>query len=154
MSTKSALIIGAGVGGVTAAARLAQQGYDVTVLEKNELPGGRLSLIQEQGYTFDTGPSLFLMPDTYAATYTDLGERMEDHLDLIQVDPTYRVHFHDDASLELTGDLLHMREQLESIEPGSFEAYLNFVAEGYRHYTLSLDRFVGRNFYSLFEFFN
>ncbi|MDY6876185.1 MAG: phytoene desaturase family protein [Chloroflexota bacterium] len=154
MSTKSALIIGAGVGGITAAARLAQQGYDVTVLEKNELPGGRLSLIQEQGYTFDTGPSLFLMPDTYAATYTDLGERMEDHLDLIQVDPTYRVHFHDGASLELTSDLLHMREQLETIEPGSFEAYLNFVAEGYRHYTLSLDRFVGRNFYSLFEFFN
>lgn len=154
MSTKFALIIGAGVGGIATATRLAQQGYNVTVLEKNEHPGGRISLIQEQGYTFDTGPSLLLMPGTYAAAYTDLGERMEDHLDLIRVDPTYRVHFHDGSSLELTSDLLHMREQLETIEPGSFEAYLNFVAEGHRHYTLSLDRFVGRNFYNLLEFFS
>ncbi len=154
MSTKSALIIGAGVGGIAAAARLAQQGYDVTVLEKNETPGGRASLIQEDGFTFDTGPSLFLMPDTYAETYTALGERMEDHLDLARVDPTYRIHFHDDDSLELTGDLLHMREQIETLEPGAFDAYLRFVAEGYRHYTLSLERFVGRNFYNLLEYFS
>jgi phytoene desaturase len=154
MSKKSALIIGAGIGGIVTAGRLAKQGYDVTVLEKNERPGGRTSLIQKQGYTFDTGPSLLLMPDTYAAAYTDLGERMEDHLNVLRIDPTYRVHFHDGDSLELTGDLLYMREQLEAIEPGSFEAYLNFVAEGYRHYTLSLDRFVGRNFYNLFEFFS
>jgi phytoene desaturase len=154
MSTKSALIIGAGVGGIATAARLAQQGYDVTVLEKNERPGGRASLIQQDGFTFDTGPSLFLMPETYAETYAALGEQMEDYLDLARVDPTYRVHFHDGASLELTGDLLRMREQLETFEPGSFEAYLNFVAEGYRHYTLSLDRFVGRNFYNPLEFFS
>ncbi len=151
---KKTIIIGAGIGGIATAARLAQRGYAVTVLEKNDRPGGRASLIQEGGYTFDTGPSLFLMPDTYAATYRDLGERMEDYLDLARVDPTYRVHFHDGSSLELTGDLLHMREQLETLEPGSFEAYLKFVAEGYRHYTLSLDRFVGRNFYSLLEFFS
>jgi phytoene desaturase len=94
------------------------------------------------------------MPETYAETYTALSERMEDYLDLARVAPTYRVHFHDGASLELTGGLLRMREPLETFEPGSFEAYLNFVAEGYRHYTLSLDRFVGRNFCNLFEFFS
>ncbi|MBC7251347.1 MAG: phytoene desaturase, partial [Anaerolineae bacterium] len=116
-------------------------------------PGGRASLIQQEGFTFDTGPSLFLMPATYAETYTALGERMEDHLDLARIDPTYRVHFHDGSTLELTGDLLLMREQLESIEPGAFEAYLNFVAEGYRHYTISLEKFVGRNFYHAGEFF-
>lgn len=94
MSAKSALIIEAGVGGIAAAARLAQQGYDVTVLEKNDRPDGRAFLIQQDGFTFDTGPSLFLMPDTYAETYAALGERMEEHLDLARVDPTYRIHFH------------------------------------------------------------
>ncbi|MBC7252262.1 MAG: FAD-dependent oxidoreductase, partial [Anaerolineae bacterium] len=66
MQAKSVLIIGAGVGGIATAARLAQQGYAVTVLEKNDRPGGRASLIQQEGFTFDTGPSLFLMPATYA----------------------------------------------------------------------------------------
>jgi phytoene desaturase len=154
MGGKSVLLVGAGVGGIATAARLAQAGFDVTVLEKNDRPGGRASLIREDGFTFDTGPSLLLMPETYAETYRALGQRMEDHLDLARVDPTYRVHFHDEDSLELTGDLRHMREQLETLEPGAFEAYLQFVAEGYRHYTLSLDRFVGRNFYNVLEFFS
>jgi phytoene desaturase len=151
---KSAIVIGAGVGGIATAARLAKHGYDVTVLEKTERPGGRASVIQDQSFTFDTGPSLFLMPDVFDETYTALGERMTDHLDLVRIDPTYRVHFHDGSSLELTGDLLHMREQLEAIEPGSFEAYSRFVAEGYEHYTVSLEKFVGRNFYSLAEYFH
>jgi len=150
----SVLVIGAGIGGIAASARLARGGYQVTVLEKTDRPGGRASLIQERGFTFDTGPSLFLMPQTYAETYAALGERMEDHLDLVGVDPTYRVHFHDGTTLELTSSLLQMREQLEAIEPGSFGAYLDFVAGGYRHYTISLERFVGRNFRSAPEFFS
>jgi phytoene desaturase len=150
---KSAIIVGAGVGGIATAARLAQAGYQVTVFEKTNRPGGRMSIVKQRGFTFDTGPSLFLMPATYRATYADLGERMEDYLDLIRIDPTYRIHFHDGSTIDLTGDLEHMRDQLETFEPGSFDQYLAFVAEGYRHYTKSLEKFVGRNFYTLGEFF-
>ncbi len=149
----SILIIGAGIGGIAAAARLAKAGYSVTVLEKTGQPGGRASTIEGQGFYFDTGPSLFLMPPTYAQTYADLGERIEDHLDLVRIDPTYRVHFHDGSRLDLSSNMHYMQEQLEAIEPGAFEQLLRFLAEGAKRYRKSLDRFVGRNFYNLLEFF-
>jgi phytoene desaturase len=150
----SALVIGAGIGGLATAARLARAGYRVRVLEKEPHPGGRAGVIEEQGFRFDTGPTLFLMPQTFAETYTALGERMEDHLDLVRLDPTYRVHFHDDTTLDLTANLVRMREQLDAMEPGAFEAFLRFLSEGYRHYYLSLEHFVGRNFNSWLEYFH
>ncbi|MFB0546746.1 MAG: phytoene desaturase family protein, partial [Anaerolineae bacterium] len=91
----SILIIGAGIGGVASAARLARNGYDVTVVEKNSVPGGRCNQILRDGHRFDVGPSLLLMPKVFDETYAALGEKMEDHLDLRRVDPTYRVRFDD-----------------------------------------------------------
>lgn len=154
MTQPTALVIGAGIGGIATAARLAQEGYDVTVLEKNHQPGGRTGQLVQDGHRFDTGPTLFLMPEVFAETYEALGERMEDHLDLIRVDPTYRVHFTDGLELTLTGDVLKMQDQLEAIEPGSFGGYLRYLNEGHRHYRLSLSHFVGRNFRSLLEYFS
>jgi phytoene desaturase len=150
----SALVIGAGVGGIAVAGRLARRGCDVTVLEKNTVPGGRLNKLLQDGHRFDVGPSLFLMPQTYAAAYAALGERMEDHLDLKRVDPTYHLHFEDGTKIQLSANINWMQEQLEAIEPGSFGGLLRYLVEGHRHFTLSLDRFVGRNFYTLFDEFN
>jgi phytoene desaturase len=152
MNAKTAIVIGAGMGGIAAAGRLARAGYHVQVFERNNKPGGRVDFIEKDGFRFDTGPTLFLMPPAFAETYAALGERMDDHLDLMRIDPTYRVHFHDGSRLDITSDLVEMREQLDSLEPGSFERYLQFLAEGYRHYNLALKKFVGRNFYSLAEF--
>jgi phytoene desaturase len=150
----SALVIGAGIGGIAAAARLARAGYDVTLLEKSSHSGGRTNKIEKDGFRFDTGPTLFLMPEVFQQTYASLGERMEDHLELIRLDPTYRVHFHDLSSIDLTADLVKMRTRIDAIEPGAFGAYLRFLGEGYRHYYVSLDRFVGRNFTSLLDYFS
>ncbi len=150
---KSIIVIGAGLGGIAVAARLARSGYQVTVCEKQSTPGGRTEVVQGKGYRFDAGPTLFLMPEVWRQTYADLGERMEDHLDLLRIDPTYRVHFHDGSSIDLTSSLIDMREQLESLQPGVFDNYLRFVSEGYRHYTISLDKFVSRNFYTIFDEF-
>ncbi|MBD3184333.1 phytoene desaturase [Candidatus Poribacteria bacterium] len=148
----TAIVIGAGIGGLSTAARLARLGCRVTILEKNSIPGGRTGIIERDGHRFDTGPTLFLMPEIFAETYESLGENMEDHLDLIRIDPTYKVHFHDGTKLNITGDLKSMFDQLESIEPGSFEAFLRFTEEGYRNYHLSLKHFVGRNFRSWLEY--
>ena len=150
----SAVVIGAGIGGLAVAARLAVAGYRVTVVEKASRPGGRTSAIEHEGYRFDTGPTLFLMPHVFADTYAALGERMEDHLQLVRLDPTYRVHFHDGTYLDLSSQLPVMRDQLEAMEPGSFGAFLRFMAEGHRHYYLSLQYFVGRNFPTLLSYFN
>ena len=79
-SHPTALVIGAGLGGIATAARLARAGFNVQVLEKQEAPGGRCSQIIRDGHRFDTGATLFLMPEVFTETYTELGERMEDHL--------------------------------------------------------------------------
>lgn len=153
-SKPTALIIGAGFGGIAAAARLARSGYQVTVLEKNSGPGGRCDQLVRDGHRFDIGPTLFLMPEVFAETYAALGERMEDHLELRRIDPTYRIRFEDGLQLSLTGDLNDMQAQLEAVEPGSFEAMLRYLAEGSMHYRISLKRFVGRNFYHLLDYFS
>ena len=151
---KSAIVIGAGLGGIALAARLAKSGYQVTLLEKNSRPGGRMGLLEGNGFRFDTGATLFLMPDIFAETYAAIGERMEDHLDLVRLDPTYRVHFHDKMTFDLTADLNSMCRQLDAIEPGAFQAFLRFMSEGYQHYHLSLKHFVGRNFTSWLQYFS
>jgi phytoene desaturase len=149
----SILVIGAGIGGIAAAARLAREGFQVTVVEKNEQPGGRCGFMNKDGYHFDTGATLFMMPELYTQTFTELGERMEDHLELQRVDPNYHLHFEGGSMLELTSDLNAMQTQLESIEPGSFGAYLRYLNEGYRNYKLSLNHILNRNFRNPFEFF-
>lgn len=150
----TALIIGAGIGGIVTAARLAQNGYRVTVLEKNGAPGGRCDQLVRDGHRFDTGPTLFLMPEIFAETYQALGERMEDHLDLRRIDPTYRIYFDHGPGLSLTSNMNDMQAQLEAIEPGSFGGFLRYMAEGNLHYRLSLEKFVGRNFNNVFEYFS
>ena len=68
MGNTSVIVIGAGIGGITTAAKLAQRGYQVTVIEKCNQPGGRFSILEKDGHRFDTGPTLFLMPELYAAS--------------------------------------------------------------------------------------
>ncbi|MCK6539780.1 MAG: phytoene desaturase family protein [Anaerolineales bacterium] len=150
----TAIVIGAGIGGIAAAARLAKNGYDVTVLEKESTPGGRCNQIVRDGHRFDIGPTLFLMPEVWEETFAALGERMSDHLDLRRIDPTYKVHFEDGLQLALTSNLGEMQTQLEKVEPTAFTGFLNYIAEGIRHYKLSLEKFVGRNFYNIFEYFS
>ncbi len=148
------LIIGAGIGGIAAAARLARNGYRVTVVEKCEKSGGRCGQMTVQWHRFDTGATLFLMPELYAETYAALGERMEDHLDLRRIDPTYHLYFQDNSQLRLTSNLHDMMAQVEAIEPGSFERMLHYLAEGRRHYELSLPHLISRDFRTLAEFIN
>lgn len=146
MNTKSVIVIGAGIGGLTAAIHLAKQGLRVMVLEKNTRPGGRCDRFSRAGHHFDTGPTLFVMPLLYEAEFRHLGTCMREQLDLQRVDPTYRLVFDDGSQLALTSDMKSMLEQLESIEPGSFQAFRRYLKEGERHYALVLDKLVNCSF--------
>jgi phytoene desaturase len=150
----TAIVIGAGIGGIATAARLAKNGYDVTVLEKEATPGGRCNQIIQDGHRFDIGPTLFLMPEVWEETFASLGEKMSDHLDLRRIDPTYMVHFDDGLRLELTSDIGKMQTQLEAVDKTAFTGFLGYIAEGAKHYKISLEKFVGRNFYNIFEYFS
>jgi phytoene desaturase len=154
MNQKSVLVIGAGIGGITAAIHLARAGLRVMVLEKNDQPGGRCGLLVRGGHRFDTGPTLFVMRLVYEAEFRALGASLEERLELRPVDPTYRLVFDDGGQLALTSDIASMREQLEAIEPGSFHGYRRYLQEGRRHYEVVLDKLVNRDFRRASDFFN
>jgi phytoene desaturase len=94
------------------------------------------------------------MPEVWEEAFAALGEKMSDHLDLRRIDPTYKVHFNDGLQLQLTSDIGKMQEQLEKVEKTAFTGFLNYIAEGSRHYKISVEKFVGRNFFNIFEYFS
>jgi phytoene desaturase len=152
MKTKSVIVIGAGIGGITAATHLARAGFHVTVLEKNSHPGGRCDRFSREGHHFDTGPTLFLLPRLYEAEFRHMGTSMHERLDLQRVDPTYHLVFDNGSQLVLTSDMKSLQEQLESIQQGSFQGLLRYLQEGDRHYQLALDKLVNRNFRKASDF--
>jgi phytoene desaturase len=154
MKQKSIFVIGAGLGGIAAATHLAKRGMHVTVFEKNSRPGGRCDQISRDGHTFDTGPTLFVMPHIYEDEFSALGVPLRECLDLQRVDPTYRLVFDDGTDLDLTSDMKDLRDQLEAIEPDSFQGFLRYMNEGHRHYYQAMEHLVNRNFTSASQFFN
>jgi phytoene desaturase len=153
MKTKSVIVIGAGVAGMTAATHLAQQGWQVTVLEKNARPGGRCDRFSREGHTFDTGPTLLVMPLLYEAEFAALGTPMRELLDLQRVDPTYHLVFDDGSQLALTSDMENLQEQIEQFEPGGFHGLQRYLEEGQRHYQLGIERLVYPDFRKASDFF-
>jgi len=154
MKARSVIVIGAGVGGITAAIHLAKRGMDVTVVEKNSHPGGRCDRLSRVGHHFDTGPTLLVMPLLYEVEFQALGTSMRERLELQRVDPTYHLVFDDGSQLALTSDMQSMREQLESIQSGSFQGFLSYLQEGGRHYQLTLDNLVNQDFRKASDLFN
>jgi phytoene desaturase len=150
----SVIVIGAGIGGIAAAAHLAQHGMRVTVVEKNPRPGGRCGRFSRDGHHFDTGPTLLVMPLVYEAEFAALGAPLHEMLELQRVDPTYHLVFDDHSQLSLTSDMKRMQEQLEAIEPGSFRGLLRYLDEGHRHYHLAMEKLVNRDFRTAADFFS
>jgi phytoene desaturase len=150
----SVIVIGAGIAGIATAAHLAKQGIQVTVVEKNHWPGGRCDHFTRDGHKFDTGPTLLVMPLVYESEFASLGVSFRDVMELQRVDPTYQLVFDDGSKLALTSDMQSMWEQLEAIEPGSFQGFLRYLNEGYQHYNLSMKGLVDRDFRTAFQFFS
>ena len=153
MTRRSVLVIGAGIGGLTAAIHLQQRGLDVTVLEQHAMPGGRCGRWEHDGHRFDTGPTLLVMPEVYEAEFGALGSSVGDRLDLRRVDPTYRLVFDDGSQLSLTSDRSEMRQQLEAIQPGSFDGLQRYLQQAGRNYDVVLGTLVNRAFRRPGDFF-
>ena len=153
MKNKTVIVIGAGIGGITAAIHLAKRGLKVTVIEKNTHPGGRCDRISREGHHFDTGPTLLVMPRLYESEFAALGTSLHEALDLRRVDPTYHLVFDDGSRLALTSDMKSLGEQLEAIEPGSFHGLLRYMDEGHRHYHLATEKLVYPDFRKASDFF-
>ena len=151
---KKTVIIGAGIGGITTAAFLAQKGYPVDVYEKNSTAGGRCGQLIHDGHRFDLGATMLMMPDIYRSVFKSLGLNFEESVRIKPLENLYRIYFDDNRMLAFTSDQERMKEQVEKIEPGSYPRSRKYVLKGYSIYKESFNKLINRNFYNLFEFIN
>jgi diapolycopene oxygenase len=121
-------VIGGGLGGLAAACTLAARGYQVLLLERNHWLGGKAAVLEEQGYRFDMGPTILTLPSTLRRIYAEAGRRMEDHLDLIRLDPQWRCFYDDGSVLDLHQDVGAMAAELSKFSSRAE------VATGYRRF--------------------
>lgn len=146
---RTAIIIGAGYGGMALANLLAKTGYTVRVYEKNSDAGGRIASVTQNGYTFDIGPSWYLMPEVFEQYYGLFSQSAQHRLDLIRLQPGYRVFFEHDKPLVIRGDIAQDKHTFEAIEPGAGRALERYVATSSLAYTLAVKHFLYSNFRSV-----
>jgi phytoene desaturase len=153
MSTHSnkALVIGAGFAGLSAASFLAKKGWDVTIVEKNEMPGGRARKFEAEGFTFDMGPSWYWMPDVFEKYFGSFGKKVSDFYELQRLDPSYRVYF-EKATWDLPANYEALKNLFESIEPGAANALDLFLAEAKYKYEVGVGKLVYQPSLSITEF--
>lgn len=147
---KRIAIIGAGIGSLSAAALLAKRGYHVTVFEKNEQLGGRAGVFEAQGFRFDMGPSWYLMPDVFEDYFRALNEDIHTHLDLIRLDPAYRVFFEGDTTpLDMPADPKKRDAIFAKLEPNGDKKIQHYLKKVGRQYELIVSTYLRRHYRSV-----
>lgn len=149
---KKCIVIGAGIGGLATASLLARAGYDVHVYEKESVAGGRAGKREIDGFTFDTGPSWYLMPDVFKHFYEIMGEQIDSWLTLKKLSPAYKVFFENNTPITVTGDIEKDTQTFDLIEDGSGNALRKYVARSDEVYGLSINHFLYTNFESIRDF--
>jgi phytoene desaturase len=151
---KSAVIIGAGIGGIATAVYLAKNGYKVNIYEKNSSPGGRCGQLIRDGHRFDLGATMLMMPEIYREVFQSLGIPLFENNDIKPLEDLYKIYFDNNDVIVFSTDKNKMKTQLEKIEPGSFEKSQKYVSTGYEIFQLGINKLIGRNFDNLFQFAN
>jgi len=146
------LVIGAGFAGLAAATSLASKGYDVTVLEKNSMPGGRARVFQADGFTFDMGPSWYWMPDVFENYFARFNKKPSDYYQLVRLDPSYKVIFGPNEAIDLPAGLENLEKLFEQIEPGSAQQLRAFLTQASYKYDVGINNFVWKPSRSVREF--
>ncbi len=149
---KKVAVIGSGFAGLAAASCLAQKGFDVRVVEKNEQAGGRARTFRQDGFMFDMGPSWYWMPDVFESFFQQFGKSTSDYYDLVRLDPSYRVWFGQDSKIDLPSSIEGMYDLFESIEPGSAAQLKLFLQEASYKYDVGIKDLVYKPGRSLWEF--
>ncbi|MFW6320451.1 MAG: phytoene desaturase family protein [Halohasta sp.] len=135
-------VVGGGIAGLAAACNLADAGATVTVVEQNDQLGGVTGQLTVDGFTFDTGPSWYMMPETFERFFEQFGRSVGDYYELERLDPQYRVFFKDGDRVDVTPDLDRTRELFESYEEGAADALDEYLASARRTFEIGMDRFV------------
>lgn len=146
------IVIGAGFAGISAASFLAQKGYDVTILEKNEMAGGRARKFEAEGFMFDMGPSWYWMPDVFERYFEQFGKKPSDYYQLKRLNPSYSIYFGENDIMNVPADMNELEAMFESYEPGSAKNLRKFLAEAAYKYQVGINEFVFKPSRSIMEF--
>ncbi len=147
-------IIGAGTGGLAAAIRLAARGYEVSVFEKNSLPGGKLSEIQHDGFRFDTGPSVFTMPELVDELFRLAGKAPSDYFHYTKLDQSCKYFYEDGTEINAQQNLKEFATELESKTGEAPENLYEFLGKSKTIYDLTSDVFVFKSIHDKKNLFN
>jgi len=150
---KKVTIIGGGLSSLSASCYLAKNNFDVTIVEKNNSLGGRLSKFSENGFTFDMGPSWYWMPDVFDSFFKDFEKKSSDYFDLVRLDPSYKF-FVEDKTFDVPANLSSFLNMCESIEQGSSTNLKKFLDDAKLKYDISFKSFINLPNLSAFEYFS
>jgi phytoene desaturase len=144
--TDHVVVVGAGLAGLSAALRLAGAGRKVTVIERESVPGGRNGLLEKDGFSFDTGPSVLTMPSLIQDAFSCVGEDMKDWLELSPLKPLYRAFYHDGSQIDVHANTAEMEEEIRRTvsaeEALGYRRYVEFVTKLYKY---EMNDFIDRN---------
>ncbi len=140
---KRVVVIGAGLGGLSAAISLASAGFGVKLLEKNDRVGGKLNVLRKEGFTFDLGPSILTMPHVFRRLFEQAGKTLEDYVRLQPVEPHWRNFFADGTVFDLSPEPLTMRRELQKLDDRSSVEFERFMA-----YSKKLGQAVERGYFA------
>ena len=152
MKKKKILVIGAGFSGLSTATSLADRGYEVEILEKNSMAGGRARVFSAQGFTFDMGPSWYWMPDIFETYFGKFGKKPSDYYDLVRLDPSYTVILSENEVIDLPANYADLRQLFETYEPGAANALDRFMDQAAYKYKVGIQKFVWKPSRKITEF--
>ncbi len=148
---KEIIVIGAGLGGLSAAIRLAKKGFSVTVLEKNETIGGKVNIVEANNYKFDTGASLLTMRHVLQDLFDFAGKRLEDYLEIVPLEPICRYFWTDGTIFNAFADLEKTEREIEKIEPRDVAGFHKFLADSRQKYEIAERTFLAKSLNDLPE---
>ncbi|MEU4692198.1 phytoene desaturase family protein [Actinoplanes sp. NPDC023714] len=153
--TDRVVIVGAGLGGLACALHLAAAGRQVTVVEREPIPGGRAGRLSVGGYEFDTGPTVLTMPELIEEPLAAVGEKLSDWLELRPLDPAYRAYYPDGSTLDIRTDTTRMAAEIARVcGPREADGYLRFVEYTRRLWELERNDFIDKNLDTPFDLMN
>jgi len=150
--TKKVVVIGAGFSGLSVASVLAKHGFEVEIIEKHSISGGRARKFSEQGFTFDMGPSWYWMPDVFEQFFNYFGKSASDYYELERLDPSYSIYFGPGDRVDLPADEQAIYSLFDAIEPGSGLKLKRFLEEAAFKYEIGIKKLVFKPSKSLLEF--
>ena len=145
----SVIIVGSGFGGLSLAALLSNAGKDVLVIEKNSEPGGRARYYREKGYTFDLGPSWYIMPDVYEKYFNDLGLGISDCYDLVRIDPSYKIFFKDGEKIFVSSNLEENFKLFDTFEENGGKKLQKYLERAEKDYKIAVEQLLMRDYNQL-----